>query len=64
MKTFFRTTLSRFVVFIAVFIVLGFGNLVPRGFILDDYYYFEKLLPNQVKEQLEFEGRERCMQEQ
>jgi hypothetical protein len=57
MKTFLRTTLLRWVIFIGGAIALGFGNLVPRGFILDDYYFFEKLLPDQVKEDLALQGQ-------
>jgi hypothetical protein len=64
MKTFLWTTLFRFVVFIGVSIALGYGNLVPQGLILDDYYYLEKLLPTQMQSDLEFRGWDRCMQEQ
>ena len=64
MKTFLWTTLFRFVVAIAALIVTGFGNLVPDGFVVNDYYYFTKLLPNQVKNEVQFQGWNKCMQEQ
>ncbi|MDR2541435.1 MAG: hypothetical protein LBD11_06890, partial [Candidatus Peribacteria bacterium] len=52
MKTFLRTSLSRIVIAITFLILLGFGNLVPKGLILDDYHYLVKMLPDQMKEEI------------
>ncbi len=63
MKTFLRTTLFRLVALIALLIVSGFGNLVPQGLLVNDYYYLVKFLPNQAKAELQSQGYNTCMQE-